>query len=313
MERSNAVSNTFDLSTMIFLTAPNMSGKSTLMRSTAAAALLTICGLCAPLSSESKIPRFDTLFLRGASADVPTEDKSAFGAEMGDLSALFRCCGPNSIVFVDELARGTSPYDGTRLAGAVLEAMAERGMSGFFATHLHGIIDLPLRGRDRIQLKRMAILHDEDDPRHDAESYKWTYQLEDGVCTDSLALVTAERFGLPSEIIERADELGGELENIHPERFAAGQVDLAVDEQIYEASPPPRSRDSIINALKFKEEFEGVVRMSEETISDSKPVPIPPQYLPPPNLCNQSCLYVLQPTKIHPVTTLEKPIICFKR
>jgi hypothetical protein len=109
MEHSQAVANTFDLNGLFLLTAPNMSGKSTLMRSTAAAALLSVCGFCAPLGAGSTIPRFDTLFLRGASADVPTEDMSAFGAEMGDIAALMRCCGPKSLIFVDELGRGTSP------------------------------------------------------------------------------------------------------------------------------------------------------------------------------------------------------------
>ena len=72
------------------------------MRSTAAASLLTVCGLCAPLES-GFVQRFDNIFVRGASADVPTESKSAFGAEMGDVAALVRACGKESLVFVDEV------------------------------------------------------------------------------------------------------------------------------------------------------------------------------------------------------------------
>lgn len=104
------------------------------MRSTAAAALLLSCGLCAPVAIGSSIRRFDSLFVRGASADVPTENKSAFGAEMNDISSLLRNCGNRSLVFVDEIGRGTSPKDGTSLAGAILERMTEEGMSGMFAT-----------------------------------------------------------------------------------------------------------------------------------------------------------------------------------
>ena len=112
MDRSESVANTFALDGLFLLTAPNMSGKSTLMRSTAAAALLTSCGLCAPLDPGSYVKRFDNIFVRGASADIPTESKSAFGAEMGDIAALLRACGEGSLVFVDELGRGTSPKDG---------------------------------------------------------------------------------------------------------------------------------------------------------------------------------------------------------
>ena len=181
MDRSESVANSFDLDGLFLLTAPNMSGKSTLMRSTAAAALMTNAGLCAPLLFGSSVKRFDSLFVRGASADVPTEDKSAFGAEMGDVASLLRSCGAQSLVFVDEIGRGTSPKDGTSLAGAILEKMSESYMSGMFATHLHGILELPYspEAEARLKKKRMAIIDDED-----SNGPKWTYKIEDGVCTN---------------------------------------------------------------------------------------------------------------------------------
>ena len=180
MDRSESVSNTFDLNGLFLLTAPNMSGKSTLMRSTAAAALLTGCGLCAPVMPGSSVRRFDSIFVRGASADVPTEDKSAFGAEMGDVASLLRSCGSRSLVFVDEIGRGTSPKDGTSLAGAILEQMSESLMSGMFATHLHGILELPYSAvaQSRLRKKRMAISEDIHG------RINWTYTIEDGVCTN---------------------------------------------------------------------------------------------------------------------------------
>ena len=332
MHRSAAVTNSFDLSTMILLTAPNMSGKSTLMRSTAAAALLTVCGLCAPLSSESKIPRFDTLFLRGASSDVPTEDKSAFGAEMGDLAALFRCSGEKSLVFVDELGRGTSPRDGTRLAGAVLETMAEYGMSGIFATHLHDVLELPLK-KARIVTKRIQIDSSED--KNGVINYEWTHKLEDGVCKDSMALVTAERFGLPDEIISRARELtafipGKELNRDSPVTdIESGDI---VDQNYsHEENLNPqetKNKDVLMDSTNdenswkelkqgFQEEFNDVIDLAsglfsvekdsdDESDSDSDSddfatsktivgsIEVPPRHHPPAALANRSCLYVLQ-------------------
>jgi DNA mismatch repair ATPase MutS len=222
MEKSDAVTNSFDLSGMWVLTAPNMSGKSTIMRSTAAASLLTVCGLCAPLSELSLVRRFDNLFVRGASSDIPTEGKSAFGAEMGDVAALLRCCGKRSLVFVDELGRGTSPKDGTRLAAAVLEAMACAGMSGIFATHLHGIIGLPLQ-TDRLVWKRMAI-----DNANDSLRSKWTYRLEEGVCTDSMALTTALQFGLPQHVIDRAEALTACMANDVDGSFKANGLTVSL-------------------------------------------------------------------------------------
>jgi len=77
-------------------------------------------------------------------------------------------------------------------------------MSGIFATHLHDILDLPLN-KTRIVTKRIKI--DRSEAKNGFTNYEWTHKLEDGMCKDSMALVTAERFGLPDEIISRAKEL----------------------------------------------------------------------------------------------------------
>ncbi|KAL9181559.1 hypothetical protein ACHAXT_010364 [Thalassiosira profunda] len=264
MHRSDSVSNSFDLDGLFLLTAPNMSGKSTLMRSTAAAALLINCGLCAPVDKGSAVRRFDSIFVRGASADVPTEDKSAFGAEMGDVAALLRSCGERSLVFVDEIGRGTSPKDGTSLAGAILEKMSEAHMSGMFATHLHGILKLPFssKAEERLRKKRMAISEDGD-------LLKWTYLLEDGVCTNSLALMTAAKFGLPESILKRAEELS--------QHIAGGLEGL-------EGTVANRDSGAVSS----------VVTILEETAGSRSSVHIPEGYMSPPSLEGSSCVYVLQ-------------------
>jgi len=195
MDKSECVLNSFTLDGMFILTAPNMSGKSTIMRSAAAAALLTNSGLCAPLEKGSRIPRFDNIFVRGASSDIPSENKSAFGAEMQDIAALLRACGDQSLVFVDELGRGTSPTDGALIAGAVLEVMSERGMKGIFATHLHSILELPLTKKATANIVKKTM---------ETSKASWTYKIVDGVCTDSMAFRTAAKFGIPERIIQRA-------------------------------------------------------------------------------------------------------------
>ena len=65
MDSSEAALNSFDLDSLFLLTAPNMSGKSTIMRSAAAAALLTTCGFSAPVGLGSSVTRFDSIFVRG--------------------------------------------------------------------------------------------------------------------------------------------------------------------------------------------------------------------------------------------------------
>lgn len=296
MDRSEAVSNSFDLKGLFILTAPNMSGKSTIMRSTAAAALLSSCGLCAPVGPDSRIQRFDNIFVRGASADVPTEGKSAFGAEMGDIAALLRSCGDKSLVFVDELGRGTSPRDGTCLAGAVLEAMAEAGMSGVFATHLHDVLDLPLKGRDRIFMKRMAFEEYTNDETS-ATDYVWTYKMEDGFCTNSLALVTAAKFGLPESILQRAQYFGSTVGDSPTmvNSYRDGEDD--VDPSPIEAPSETVTRDAseFKSSSNVEKNLQTAVQFAENVVgSKDRAIRIPPLWSSPPALEGRSCIYILE-------------------
>jgi predicted GIY-YIG superfamily endonuclease len=281
MDNSEAVLNTFELDKLFLLTAPNMSGKSTIMRSAAAAALLTNCGFCAPVSQGSFVTRFDSIFVRGASSDIPTENKSAFGAEMGDIAALLRACGERSLVFVDELGRGTSPEDGTSLAGAVLEAMSDAKMKGFFATHLHSILDLPLKesALTNISHKRMEVIEEGDD-------FRWTYKLEDGICKDSRALKTASQFGIPNAIILRAEEFSSHMKAQKFENVLLPKnQSLVIGEGNNQNTDYAFNDDGNLTA--------SITSLIEE-VSGSQSVFIKPRWTPPPSLEGCSIVYVMQ-------------------
>ena len=206
--RHSTVHNSLTLRGNFLLTAPNMSGKSTIMRSVLVAALLANAGLFVPCT-RARIPRYDSFFLRTASYDVPSEGKSAFAMEMDDMRVVLRDSTADSIVMIDEIGKGTSARDGTILAGAIIEALDQRNVSGIFSTHLHELFQLPLRTR-HVEYKRMGTVYN---PAAEPK-IAWTYTLEDGTCTNSLALETARQFGISDQIYDRAVELGSAFDKI---------------------------------------------------------------------------------------------------
>ena len=135
--------NQVTLDGIFLLTAPNMSGKSTIMRSILAAALLANAGLFIPCNEGACIPAYDSFFLRTSSYDVPSEGKSSFALEMDDMRVVLRDSTTRSLVMIDELGRGTSK-DGSALASAILESLDTTYVNGIFATHLHEVTMLPL-------------------------------------------------------------------------------------------------------------------------------------------------------------------------
>jgi DNA mismatch repair ATPase MutS len=154
-----ATTNSFGLDGTWLLTAPNMAGKSSLMRSILVGALLANAGLMAPLESSSIVPRYDAYFLRTASFDLPAEGKSAFAQEMDDVEVMTSECSSYSLVMLDEIGRGTSSREGAALGVALLEWLEDKGMSAVFATHLFEIEALigSLKGRPLDALRRMRL------------------------------------------------------------------------------------------------------------------------------------------------------------
>ncbi|CAN0044287.1 unnamed protein product, partial [Ectocarpus fasciculatus] len=48
----------------------------------------------------------------------------------------------------------------------------------------------------------------------DADNPRWTYTMEDGKCTDSLALQTAKKYNIPASVIARAQALSEKFDQV---------------------------------------------------------------------------------------------------
>ncbi|KAL5990255.1 DNA mismatch repair ATPase msh1 [Asimina triloba] len=196
--QGNAILNTITMHSLFLLTGPNGGGKSSLLRSICAAALLGICGLMVPAES-AVIPHFDSIMLHMKSYDSPADGKSSFQIEMSEIRSIINGATRKSLVLMDEICRGTEMSKGTCIAGSVVETLDCIGCLGIVSTHLHGIFDLPLTIKNTIY-KAMGTetLGGRTRP---------TWKLVDGICRESLAFETAIKEGVPEAIIRRAEEL----------------------------------------------------------------------------------------------------------
>ena len=190
---------------MIFITGPNMAGKSTYMRQVALLVLMTQIGSFIPARQASVCP-VDKIFTRvGASDDLAT-GQSTFMVEMNEVAQILKYATKNSLIILDEVGRGTSTFDGMSIAHAVMEYIHDRiKAKTLFATHYHQLIALENvlsgvknysvavkeRGKDIIFLRRIV-------PGGTDRSY--------GVHVARLA-------GLPKKVLERSEELLKEYDN----------------------------------------------------------------------------------------------------
>ena len=200
MSRDAAVSNDVRVDGVTLLTGPNMAGKSTILRAVAASALLASCGLHVP-ARRAEVPHFDSLVVRMSSTDSPAEGLSSYAVEMAEVGQMLDVVTPRSLVFIDELGRGTEASHGTAMAGAVIEALDAAGARGVFATHLHGLLDLdldlsPFARRARMETATVA-----------GGRVAPTWRMVPGECRESLALQTAVDMGVNDAVVRRSEAL----------------------------------------------------------------------------------------------------------
>lgn len=194
----NGIRNTVEMKSLFLLTGPNGGGKSSILRSICATALLGMCGLMVPAES-AVIPHFDSIMLHMKSYDSPADGKSSFQIEMSELRSIITAATPRSLLLMDEICRGTEMAKGTCIAGSIVETLSHIGCLGVISTHLHSIFNLPLTTKNTVY-KAMGTEVVDGRTRP-------TWRLVDGICRESLAFETALREGIPETIIRRAEDL----------------------------------------------------------------------------------------------------------
>lgn len=182
------------------LTGANAAGKSTILRMTCIAVILAQLGCYVPCASARLTP-VDRIMSRLGANDNILQQQSTFFVELAETKKILSEATSRSLVILDELGRGTSSVDGLSVAEAVLHHVAGSvGCVGFFATHYHSLAH-EFANHPEVKTMRMAIEVDDA-----ARRVTFLYRLEEGVAEGSFGMHCASMCGIPSNVVERAEE-----------------------------------------------------------------------------------------------------------
>ncbi|XP_055614390.1 probable DNA mismatch repair protein Msh6 [Uranotaenia lowii] len=197
---------------LVLLTGPNMGGKSTLMRQVGILAIMAQIGSRIPAQS-CRMTIIDRIFTRLGASDDIMAGHSTFLVELNETSTILKHASNKSLVLLDELGRGTATYDGTSIAGAVVNFLANLKCRSMFSTHYHNLVDNFSRD-DRVSLGHMAcMVENEADEDPTQETVTFLYKYADGACPKSYGFNAAKLAGMPNCIIKRAHELSKTVES----------------------------------------------------------------------------------------------------
>ena len=181
---------------LMLLTGPNMGGKSTYMRQVALIVLLAHIGAPVPAAACTLGP-IDQIFTRIGASDDLAGNRSTFMVEMSETAYILHHAGPQSLVLMDEVGRGTATFDGLALAQAIAEHLLQKNKSfTLFATHYFELTRLPEQHPAAINMHLSALEQGQD--------IVFLHHIEPGPASKSYGIAVAKLAGLPARALNSA-------------------------------------------------------------------------------------------------------------
>jgi DNA mismatch repair protein MutS len=205
-----------EVTQIMMITGPNMSGKSAILRQTALITIMAQIGSFVPAEGAT-IGLVDKIFTRVGASDSISTGESTFMVEMNETASIMNNLSARSLILLDEIGRGTSTYDGLSIAWSIAEFLHEQPVQKartLFATHYHELNDMTERF-PRIKNFHVAV-------KEVNQKVLFLRKLKEGGTNHSFGIHVARMAGMPKRIVDRATEILKDLERMHSQDGVEG-------------------------------------------------------------------------------------------
>lgn len=194
---------------VVAITGPNTGGKTVTLKTLGLAALMAKVGLFIPAREPVEIPWFDIVLADIGDEQSIEQSLSTFSGHVKRIERILDALQSNSpdpagqpadaLVLLDEVGAGTDPSEGSALAIALLQHLADHARLTVATTHYGELKALKYQDE---RFENASVEFDD-------VSLSPTYRLLWGIPGRSNALTIARRLGLSPEILDRAAEYVG--------------------------------------------------------------------------------------------------------
>jgi DNA mismatch repair protein MutS2 len=235
----------------VVLSGPNAGGKTVALKTLGLSALLVRAGLPLPCDEGSEAGIFHVVLTDVGDDQSLQKSLSTFSAHVQNVAAILSRAHAGSLVLLDELAGGTDPREGEALAAGVLDSLVAQGAAAVATTHYEGLKTLAL-GDPRFENACVGF---------DTVTMLPTFKVTMGAAGASSALAVARRYGIPGDVVERAERflspeargLDEELRRAHEQRVAAELAREAADREKARAADLAASLEEEIARARARE------------------------------------------------------------
>jgi DNA mismatch repair protein MutS len=151
----------------------------------------------------------DKIFTRVGASDNISSGESTFMVEMNETANILNNLSNRRLIFLDEIGRGTSTYDGISIAWAIAEYIHEHPTKAktLFATHYHELNDMT-ESFERIKNFNVSVKELKD-------NVIFLRKLVPGGSEHSFGIHVAKLAGMPNLVVHKANKILKRLEKSH--------------------------------------------------------------------------------------------------
>ncbi|OLP18837.1 endonuclease MutS2 [Leptolyngbya sp. 'hensonii'] len=191
---------------VVAITGPNTGGKTVTLKTLGLAMVMARAGLFVPAREPVELPWFSQVLADIGDEQSIEQNLSTFSGHIRRISRILAAMDDRSLVLLDEVGAGTDPSEGSALAIALLQALAEQAQLTVATTHFGELKALKYQDE---RFENASVEFDD-------VTLSPTYRLLWGIPGRSNALTIARRLGLSGDIVAQAETLvGGTSEDVN--------------------------------------------------------------------------------------------------
>ncbi|NJM65749.1 MAG: endonuclease MutS2 [Acaryochloris sp. RU_4_1] len=179
---------------VVAITGPNTGGKTVTLKTLGLAILMAKAGLFVPAQEPVEMPWFDQVLADIGDEQSLQQSLSTFSGHIRRIQEIIVALSEQSLILLDEVGAGTDPTEGTALAIALLQYLADHAQLTVATTHFGELK----------ALKYVDSRFENASVEFDDATLQPTYRLLWGIPGRSNALIIAQRLGLHAQVIAQA-------------------------------------------------------------------------------------------------------------